>query len=284
MFHFNNKIYLQVRGTATGTKCAPVYATLVMVYLEPQLYKKIEQNFGRDIRNKFEKDWGRYLDYCFINWDTNISPIQELHNILNNLHPRIKCTMEYDQKEMNFLDINLKVKGKKIITDIYYKSTDTHNHVPFLSKHPKHTLINIPYNLARRLCTIVDERTTLEQRLNQLRDILRHQDYPEKIIENGTKKAKSIPQETLRKPTEKSTDKNTLTFVSTHNLLNPDIFQIIKRTLSVLNASPRMKQAMTNKRIIQSKRQPPDLKKMITRARFTMEETDSQPKIQNPKL
>ena len=79
----------------------------------------------------------------FINWDTNISPIQELHNILhnilNNLHPRIKFTMEYDQKEMNFLDINLQMKGKKRITDIYYKSTDTHNHAPFQSKHPKHT-------------------------------------------------------------------------------------------------------------------------------------------------
>ena len=44
-----------------------------------------------------------------------------------------------------------------------------------------------------------------------------------------------------------------------------------------------MKQAMTNKRIIQSKRQPPNLMKMLTRARFTMEETDSQPKIQRCK-
>ena len=115
-----------------------------------------------------------------INWDTNISPIQELHNILNNLHPRIKFTMEYDQKEINFLDINLQVESKNIITDIYYKSTVTHNHVPFQSKHPKQTLVNIPYNLARRLCTIVDKRTTLEHRLNQLRDILRHLGCPEK--------------------------------------------------------------------------------------------------------
>ena len=108
MFHFNNKIYLQIGGTAIGTKCA----TLVMAYFELQLYQKMEQNFGRDTRNKFNKDLGRYLDDCFINWDTNISPIQEIHNILNNLHPRIKFTMEYDQKEMNFLDINLQVKGK----------------------------------------------------------------------------------------------------------------------------------------------------------------------------
>ena len=44
-----------------------------------------------------------------------------------------------------------------------------------------------------------------------------------------------------------------------------------------------MKQTMTNKRIIQSKRQPPNLKKMLTRAKFTMEETDSQAKIQRCK-
>ena len=50
----------------------------------------------------------------------------------------------------------------------------------------------------------------------------------------------------------------------------------------MLYASPRMKQTMTNKRIIQSKRQPPNLKKMLKRARFTMEETDSQPKIHTP--
>ena len=100
---------------------------LIMAYLELQLYQKIEQNFERDIRNKFAKDWGRYQDDCFINWDTNISPIQELYNILNNLHPRIKFTMEYDQKEMNFLDINLQVKGKKIVTAISVKTPETHS-------------------------------------------------------------------------------------------------------------------------------------------------------------
>ena len=52
-----------------GTKCVPACVTLVMAYLELQLYKKIERRFARNIRNEFEKDWGRYLDDCFINWD-----------------------------------------------------------------------------------------------------------------------------------------------------------------------------------------------------------------------
>ena len=76
--------------------------------------------------------------------------------------------MEYNKNEMNFLDIKMIVKGESIITDIFYKATDTLNYVPFKSTHPKHTLRNIPYNLARRLCTIVDERMTLEERLSKL--------------------------------------------------------------------------------------------------------------------
>ena len=42
VFTFDNWTYLQIRGTAMGTKCAPVYVTLVMVYLELKLYQTIE--------------------------------------------------------------------------------------------------------------------------------------------------------------------------------------------------------------------------------------------------
>ena len=90
-----------------GTKCAPVYVTLFMAY------QKLERRFGKNIRNEFEKNWGRYLDDCLLIGGKNIIPIQELHHILNNLHPGIKFTMQYNKKEMNFLRINMQVKGKK---------------------------------------------------------------------------------------------------------------------------------------------------------------------------
>ena len=104
----------------------------------------------------------RYLDDCFINWDTRLGPVTQLHNILNELHHNIKFTIETNDQRMNFLDIAMMVQEKKVITDIYHKPTDTNNYVPFNSNHPKHTLKNIPYNLARRLCTIVDNKKTLK--------------------------------------------------------------------------------------------------------------------------
>ena len=157
-FNFNNKTFLQIRGTAMGTKCAPVYATLVMAFLEIKLYNKFQECYGLEARNKFQSEWMRYLDDCFIYWDTKMGPITELHNILNDLHERIKFTVETNYEKMNFLDIQMTAKNDKIITDIYFKPTDTHNYIPFKSAHPRHTLINIPYNLARRLCTIIDEK------------------------------------------------------------------------------------------------------------------------------
>ena len=177
--------------------------------------------------------------------------------------------MEYNKNEMNFLDIKMIVKGESIITEIFYKTTDTLNYVPFKSTHPKHTLRNIPDNLARRLCKIVDERMTLEERLSKLEQVLKHLGYPQHIIKNGIEKAKRIPQETLRRPKERVHNNKVLTFVSTHNPRNPNLYTLIKQSLPMLNASPKMKKSLENTRIIPSKRQPPNLKKVLTRARFT---------------
>ena len=224
-----------------GTKCVPVYVTLVMAYLDLKLYQTIEQKYCTDFGTQFQDEWGRYLDDCFINWDTNMGLINDFHQILNNLHPSIKLTMEYNKNEMNFLDIKMIGKGENIITDIFYKATDTLNYVPFKSAHPTHTLLNIPYNLARRLCTIVDERMTLEERLSKLEQVLKHLGYPQHIIKNGIEKAKRIPQETLRRPKERVHNNKVLTFVSTHNPRNPNLYTLIKQSIPMLNASPKMK-------------------------------------------
>lgn len=40
-FSFNGKHYLQLKGTAMGTKMAPTYATLTLGYLEEKMYEKL---------------------------------------------------------------------------------------------------------------------------------------------------------------------------------------------------------------------------------------------------
>ena len=47
------------------TKCAPVYTTLVLAYLEETLYIEVENAFGFDFKTYFEENWKRFLDDRF---------------------------------------------------------------------------------------------------------------------------------------------------------------------------------------------------------------------------
>ena len=55
-----------------GKKCAPIYATLAIAFLETRLYETFEEKIGLANRTKLEKEWLRYLDDCFIYWDANV--------------------------------------------------------------------------------------------------------------------------------------------------------------------------------------------------------------------
>jgi len=56
-FHFNNKYYLQTKGTAMGTKMAPNYANLVLAYLEECLYEKLQNKYGTVYGNFIENNF-----------------------------------------------------------------------------------------------------------------------------------------------------------------------------------------------------------------------------------
>ena len=139
-----------------GTKMTPTYTTLTVAYLEENLYEIIGKKYGNDIKEGFTKSWERYLDGCFIFWKCPWGDINELHNLLQDLHPKIKFTMEHSSKELPFLDILIKNVNGQIITDIYYKLTDTQLH--FKSHHHKNCIKSIPYTLARKIHTIITDK------------------------------------------------------------------------------------------------------------------------------
>ena len=107
-FYFNGEHYRQRKGTAMGTKFAPVYATLVMGYLEETLYRKVANDFGQQFGEYFMKFWNRFLDDCFVPWTRSLNDLNRLHYILNSLHPSINFTIEYSKKELPFLDVLVK--------------------------------------------------------------------------------------------------------------------------------------------------------------------------------
>ena len=109
-FSFNDQYYKQTKGTAMGTKFAPVYSTLTIGYQEELLYKHIKTVFGNDLEDYISQNWKRFLDDCFIPWTKSVKDLESLHNILNNLHTDIRFTLQYSNTEQAFLDVLEKTK------------------------------------------------------------------------------------------------------------------------------------------------------------------------------
>nr|XP_022299146.1 uncharacterized protein LOC111107980 [Crassostrea virginica] len=258
----------QKLGTAMGTKVAPTYATLVLGFLEEKLFVTLEETFGQHFGNYIRMSWRRYLDDCFIIWDRGEDQLAEFFNILNSMSPTLKFTMESDRSRLSFLDVMIIKNGDRITTDVFYKITDTKQYLMFDSCHPRHIRNNIPYNLARRLCTIISDAEILDTRLKELQVLLLQRHYPRKLILNGITKALSLDRKELL--TVKTQNlKNVIPYVSTHNPQNPEIYNVIRNNLPILEEDPDMKKILDNSQVIKSKRQSPNLKKILTRAFFS---------------
>lgn len=269
-FHFDNQFFLQTKGTAMGTKVAPTYATLVMGFLEEKLYSVLPDVFDEDTSKYIRENWKRYLDDCFIFWNRSEEDLQKFHSTLNSLHVSLKFTMEMNHTKLPFLDILIIKNHDVITTDLYCKDTDTHQYLDFRSCHPSHTKRNIPFNLAKRICTIVSDPELRLKRLEELKTYLIKQHYPENLINAGINKSLNIPLTELRKtkPKEDQNPEN-IPFVVTHNPRNHNILGSAKRFLPILEQSNNMKNLLRKSNIINSRRQAPNLKKLLSAAKFT---------------
>ena len=151
-------------------------------------------------------------------------------SILNDLHEDINFTMEINNETLPFLDILICKDKCNITTDIYSKDTDTKQYLNFKSCHPKHTKTSIPYNLARRICTIVSEKHTRDKRLDELKTTLKLRNFPTTVIETGIQKALQTPRsQLLQTQLTNRNDESIIPYVSTHNPNNIQLLTNLKK-------------------------------------------------------
>ena len=68
---------------------------------------------------------------------------------------------------------------------------------------------------------------------------------------------------------EEATDDNLLCLVTTYTPNNPQVFQLVKKTLPMLNQNSSSKSMMSKTKVIHSQRQPRNLKRMLTNSYFS---------------
>ena len=151
-FDFNGKHYLQVGGTAMGTKVAPSFANIFMADFE----KKHVYTYPTK-----PSIWLRYIDDIFLIWEHGETELQCFLDHLNQCHPTIKFTSEFSTTKVNFLDTTIHVDlDGSLYTDLYCKPTDSHNYLRYESAHPHHCKGSLPYSQflrVRRICTHLED-------------------------------------------------------------------------------------------------------------------------------
>ena len=127
---------------------------------------------------------------------------------------------------------------------------------------------------------IVENQDIRERRLDDLKQILQRKQYPAEIIDYGVHKARTLTTEALRRVREQATEDNLLCLVTTYNPNNPQVIQLVRRTLPMLNQNSSLKSIISKTKVIHSQRQPRNLKRMLTNSYFSrLKDTDPEIKI-----
>ena len=136
IFTFDSKNYLQIFGTAIGTKVAPSYANLVVAMFE-ELYVYTHA--------KPPLLWYRFIDDIF---GVFVGPLSELESFVTYLNSKVSSlqfTLEWSLKQISFLDVLvIKQENNTICTDLFKKPTDARNylcsvrHIPGLVRKKYH--------------------------------------------------------------------------------------------------------------------------------------------------
>ena len=161
-----------------------------MAFLELKLYQNVRTIYPEDYAEYLIKAWKRFIDDCFVIWNKKYD-LEPFLTMINSLDNSIKFTVEKSCNELPFLDVMvIKNSDNTISTDIHYKPTNSHRSLDFRSCHPHHTKVNVPFNLAQRICKIVSDTESRQHRLNELKSFLTSCFYPERLIDDAMKTAK----------------------------------------------------------------------------------------------
>ena len=254
-----------------GSHKSPPYASLAVGYIEKVANERFQITKGSEYADYVKRMLRRFLDDILMKWRISLGDFQEFFDVLNDVDEKINFTIESGPK-IPFLDVHFEILDNgRITTDIYYKATDTHNYVPFYSFHPRKTLTNIPYSLARRICVIVSEPDRREYRWNELKGYLIAKKYPIGVIESGINRARNLNQISIlnsNSHAEIEHPNNDIPFVHTHNCSNPDVLNVVRDSLTILTPSQRMSTVMRDKKIVAARRQTRNLKSLLFKPRF----------------
>ena len=264
-FQFNYQNYLQINGTAMGTRVAPTYANIFMSEFETKhVYTYPKQ----------PAIWVRYIDDVFMIWLLGIAELEKFHEHLNSAEDSIKFTLEWSRLKVPFLDTTVCYKPEiGLYTDLYTKPTDTHSYLRYSSCHPPHIKSGLPYSQFLRLRRICfDIKDFYLHALQMARDFC-HRGYPQLAVMKSLLRVLKLDRHTLLQEQSLESDKDnsndsiSLYFITEYNPSNPPFKEMLDKFWPILGRSASTR-PLVNAEIIFGSRRPKNLKDSLMNAKL----------------
>ena len=235
-FVFNGKHYLQIKGCAMGTKCAPSYANLFMDNFESKnIYP---------ITNLKTKTYLRFIDDIFMLWTGTLDELKNFEGTINQIHPSIKLTFEYSFKEIKFLETTVvNSPNGRLTTKVFKKPTDRSSYLHNTSYHPNSLKNNIPYGQALRLKKICSSETDYRKSLDEMKRAFLKRGYQENHLTEQFAKASSMMRSDLLKYKDKKQTNNQLMFITTFNKTLPRIQKAFDKHWNLLHINEDLRKS-----------------------------------------
>lgn len=260
-FEFNDKYYLQIKGTAMGKRFAPAYANIYMAEWEETAFHKCK---------KLPKKYYRYLDDIWGVWTHSDKDFEDFTQVLNNHHESIEIDPILHDNEVNFLDTTV-FKGPNfgktgiLDTKVYFKPTDTHALLHKKSFHPPHVFKGLLKSQLLRFHRICSNPSDRVKATRTLMKTLRDRGYTRTFLRE-TQKTFLVPKKGNPSQTTENPDKvNIIPLVSTYSSYTTNANKVIKenfqKTLSQTTIPTKYK-------IISAYRKNPNLKDILVRAKL----------------
>ena len=190
---------------------------------------ELEERNLKDIELK-ARIWWRYIDDIFFIWEHGEDSLKQFIETLNACHPTIKFTAEWSKEEINFLDVNVRLRNRQLETDLHIKPTDTHQFLDSTSCHPYHCKKSIPYSQALRYNRICSDNKKFDQCCNNLEEWLMKRSYSERMIRTQIFKTRGESRDSLLERGNTKTSDSKLTF----NITYYQAFQNVRSILEDL--------------------------------------------------
>eukprot|EP00061_Rhincodon_typus_P003243 g19617.t1 len=197
----------------------PSYVCLFVGYVEQSLFC----SYTGTILHLFL----HYIDDCIGAASCSHEELKQFINFTNTFHPKLKFTWTISDTFFSFLDLS--ISGNHLEIGIYFKTTDSHSYLDYISSHPPSCKNAIPYSqILHRICS-QDEAN--HSRTSQMSLFFKDRNFPPSVVENALDRISCVSHTSALTPPTRNKNKDRIPLVFTYHPINLQIQHIILRHL-----------------------------------------------------